>query len=213
MKVINSTIKMLAFSSRLIKFVNKKIASSKLKLNISEAPFVEISGVGCSGYFDPTKGLFVATGKSVAQWTPVLAHEFCHFLQWKESSKVWKDITFTVDKRTYDSTTVIDEWLGGKDFSKEVLDKAFDAVMKLELDCERRTVNLLRKLKAPINIKEYIQKANSYVLFYRECRKTRQWYDPLSPPYEQKQIWSKMPSTFRFKIEDIVYPQIKKASK
>jgi hypothetical protein len=201
MRKIKSTIELLTFSVKLLKLVSKKVASSKLKLTINEGPFVEpVPGVQCSGYFNPDDGPHVAIGKPTHQWVTVLAHEYCHFLQWKESAKVWKDVEFTIGNDTFDSSTVIDEWLGGKEFSKEVLDKAFNAIMKLELDCERRTVALLKKLKAPINIKEYIQKANSYILFYRECRRTRKWYDPLSPPYEQKEIWSKMPSTFKLDL-------------
>jgi hypothetical protein len=205
----DSIVKLLIFSSKLLKLVSKKVASTKTKLVINEGPFVEPApGVQCSGFFSPQEGLHIAIGKPISQWVTVLAHEYCHLLQWRKSAKVWKDVEFSIGKDSFDSSTVIDEWLGGKEFSEEVLDRAFDAIISLELDCERRTALLLKKLKAPIDIEEYTQKANSYVLFYRECRKTRKWYDPLSPPYEQKEIWSKMPSTFQYNIEDVVYPML-----
>jgi hypothetical protein len=68
--------------------------------------------------------------------------------------------------------------------------------MMIELDCERRTVELLRNLQAPIDLDEYTQKANAYVMSYVNVRKTRKWYDPLNPPYSDEALCAIMPKDF-----------------
>jgi hypothetical protein len=64
----------------------------------------------------------------------------------------------------------------------------------MELDCEKRSVAKIKQFKLPINIKEYIQKANAYIFFYRALSKTRKWTTKDKSPYTVEAVWKKMPS-------------------
>lgn len=73
----------------------------------------------------------------------------------------------------------------------------------VELDCEKRTIEKAKKYNLPVNIKEEIQKANSYILFYTFVKESRKWNTPGKAPYQIREVWSKMPDTF-----EIDYAQI-----
>jgi hypothetical protein len=75
----------------------------------------------------------------------------------------------------------------------------------VEVDCEKRTVEKIKKygLDSIINIDEYIQKSNAYVLFYLWMRKNRKWYTIGKEPYNIPDVVSVMPKTF-----DIDYTEL-----
>jgi hypothetical protein len=127
--------------------------------------------------------LVVAGGKK--EWLDVLVHESCHMDQYLEGYKYWK----CGDS----SLLIIDAWLTGKKKTHKELVKATKNVIMLELDCERRTVQKMKKYKIPFNASLYTQKANSYLFGYWATLRDRKWY-PF--PYEKKEIYSKMPKTF-----------------
>jgi len=58
------------------------------------------------------------------------------------------------------------KWLDGEDFSTRKINKVLRASQALEADNERITVQLIRKRKLPINIKNYIKEANAYIMFH-----------------------------------------------
>lgn len=156
-------------------------------------PYI-IGGFPCSGYFvdygKPTLG--VAMKKPVEEFIMVLCHESCHMDQWIEKSDAWNN-NFINGK---EAVEWIDEWCGGLELSDSELERAVIAARGVELDCERRTINKAIKYKLPINIKEEIQKANSYILFYTMIKDTRKWNVPGKAPYQIKEVWSQMPATF-----------------
>lgn len=69
-----------------------------------------------------------------------LIHEYCHFLQWKNQITVWKKY-----------------------------EKNKSLKLELEKDCEKKTVKLIKKLKLEneLNLKDYIQNANTILWFYK----------------------------------------------
>ena len=112
----------------------------------------------CHGLFDfdskDNPVLKVAMGnKTTEESFGILIHEYCHFLQWKEGSKVWKDF----EESNFSIDDVIKK---PKKYKKEIL-----ILIKLEADCERRAVNLIRKYGA-IDCIEYIQQANAVLYKY-----------------------------------------------
>lgn len=133
------------------------------------------------GYWDdldienPTFGC--AIGHPTEQWLQTFAHEYCHYLQWLEQDKIW------LDYRSVRSEDV-EKIFNNKAIEKWKLDQALDCSKMLELDCEKRTVALLNKYKIPINIPEYIQKANVYIHFYNHSKQYRQWYPLNKSPFK-----------------------------
>jgi hypothetical protein len=96
----------------------------------------------------------VAVGnKTNERWFGVLIHEYCHFLQWREQSKLWTDFE--------DSNFNIEEIINNpKKFKKEIL-----TLIRLEADCERRVVQLIRKYGL-FDEKEYAKEANAVLYKY-----------------------------------------------
>ncbi len=72
---------------------------------------------------------------------------------------------------------IFGDWLKGKRCLKKDAHDCIDILKNLELDCEKRSVEKILKYNLPIDIKEYIQKANCYVFFYNHMKKTRQWVE------------------------------------
>lgn len=107
--------------------------------------------------------LKVATGnKTSDQALGVLIHEYCHFLQWREGAKVWKEFeecNFSID----------DVIKSPKKFKSEIL-----LLIKLEAECERRVVKLVKKyeLFCP---KQYAKEANCILFKYAFLYKKGYW--------------------------------------
>ncbi len=155
-------------------------------------------GVRCNGFFydasdkpedDRVPVLAVATNSNTPQ---VLIHEYCHMQQYLESADVWLELGKGGE---------VWDWLMGKDYEDmECVDRSLIAYYKVEVDCERRSVELHQKWNTDQNIDEYIQKANAYTLFYFFMREHRQWYAPGREPYTLEEVWSQMPKDFTFDV-------------
>lgn len=152
---------------------------------------VECAGVPCSGFFDPElKLLSVATDRAMSDWTTTALHEFQHLRQWAEDCQEWRDF------ESVDAGSVLDVWVAGsEEFDPAHVKRAVSAVLNLELDCERRTIDFLSRYSLPISAEEYAQKANAYVLFYHEVHRSRRWYRPDLAPYRVERIWRRMPTS------------------
>jgi translation elongation factor EF-1beta len=93
----------------------------------------------------------------------------------------------------------IEKWLNGDDsVNMNNIDNEIRTSIIVEVDCEKRTVEKIKKygLDSIINIDEYIQKSNAYVLFYLWMRKNRKWYTIGKEPYNIPDVVSVMPKTF-----------------
>lgn len=113
----------------------------------------------CSGYFcDSDKALVVACGKPFKEWFEILIHEFCHLEQWKTDPR-WKKWTNACGKTW--------EWMAGDIImNKTQLRNVLDNMVELEKDCEMRAVEKIRKWDLPVNITQYVKKANVYLYSY-----------------------------------------------
>jgi hypothetical protein len=146
---------------------------------------VDQENIPCSGYFDEDT-LAVATKKEkMEDWLDVLVHESCHLDQLLEGPPVW-----IPDK---DSLFIVEDWIHGKNLNKKTLEKGFKNAIKLELDCEKRTVAKMLKYKIRFNKKQYIQRANSYLFAYTYAFINKAWYPK---PYEKPKIYNHMPTKF-----------------
>ena len=153
----------------------------------------------CAGLFkEEEKEILVATKVSDKNWFLSLIHEYCHFLQWRQDSKMWK-----AHERTWENTDpdTIDKWISKKiELSNYKRDKLFKAMIDVEYECEKMVVKLIDDWNLPIDKKEYIQQANTYLNYYRVMKYLRFWYLAKKPPYEMENIYKKMPTKFNTKI-------------
>jgi hypothetical protein len=166
---------------------------NNIKLVLSPEKGVQFSegGILCNGYFDDiTSTLACALGKDVSQWLVILLHESCHMDQWVEKVPEWTE-NVGMDN--------IEKWLNGDDsVNMNNIDNEIRTSIIVEVDCEKRTVEKIKKygLDSIINIDEYIQKSNAYVLFYLWMRKNRKWYTIGKEPYNITDVVNVMPKTF-----------------
>lgn len=136
--------------------------------------------VPCSGFFDsaseyPT--IVVATDKPNEDWLPILVHEYCHSTQWFEGCAAWT----ATDKAD-------DVWdrLQGKKI-RDVA-KKWAIHRDMEADNERRTIRLLKQLKAPVDIERYTRAANAYLHFYNLLTENNKWFGKCKGPYQVPEV-------------------------
>jgi len=121
----------------------------------------------CSGLFymdsndDPV--IKVAKGNlHEEEWFGVLLHEYCHFIQWRDDSKLWNrfcdyDVTYS---------QII---LKPQKYKKELA-----ALMELEIDCEKCATSIIKNNKL-FDYKNYVQTANAILYKYAMLYKYGKW--------------------------------------
>lgn len=140
-----------------------------------------------NGYFDEPPTFACAIGKPQKEWLLIFIHEYCHFCQWKEKEPKYLKVDKTKGMEDYDN------WLAYKaELSPQVVKKCTRVVQEMELDCEKRVVEIIQNYQLPFDIKDYIKKANSYILFYNMVLKHRKWCKKKSP-HEIQEIIDIMP--------------------
>jgi hypothetical protein len=146
---------------------------------------------GCGGYFtyDGKYGeLAVAMDKPLYKWITTFIHESCHMDQQFDKSIADKNVVWL------DACLMYFEWLGGtRQLNKAQVQKYMYLVIEMERDCEERAVKKIIKFNLPINIKEYIQQSNTYVLGYKLITEKRKWYNYI---YNAEEVWRTAPNTF-----------------
>ena len=105
-------------------------------------------------------------------WIGVLVHEYCHLLQCYNEEKVWQNFE--------DVTSEIEDGIIFKKSSEIQMPKRqrlnlAKAIIKLELDCEKKAVNLLKQLKTNIDYDYYIACANVILYKYIFWAETGKW--------------------------------------
>lgn len=183
----------------LVRLARAECKANGVKLYLGKGKSVRYSrGMNVNGFFDfdvkkpKQPKLVCATGRP--NWELVLVHELNHMRQWKEDCKVWQDYCATTGN-------MIDRAISGKKLDEKKLKKDTIATLLMEHDCEKRSHNTLKELKYPKNkLVEYVQKANSYALFYLYVAKYKKWYKIGREPYNSKVVWGKFPKTFDIDI-------------
>ena len=176
---------------RLIRDIKNRCQELNVTLVLTNKRHVRYPGFGkgIAGFFEehsktsPAKLVSTIKGK----WgLSTLLHESSHMDQWIEDHKSW------TQSNTEDG--IFDEWLHGKKFKKERIKKAASLIRSCELDCEKRTVEKLKKYKIGIGTKKYIKDANCYLFLYTFLLKSRKW--PKTLPMGIKEITDAMPDKF-----------------
>ena len=162
---------------------------SKRNIMVRFEPIKTINDDGeqYAGYFNEGEGeLVVATKMPMKNWFPTLVHEFAHFTQWKEKEPLFMKIN---NSRHLDGDMW--EWIKGKDIPMNRVEKSIRAYQSMEMDCEKRTIGLIKKYGLSIDIDDYTRSANVYVLFYTLMMKKRKWYS--NSPLQNEKLLSMMP--------------------
>lgn len=180
--------------SDVVDFINlelDKCRSHDIKITLPKVRGVFHDGVMCGGYFEENPLEFVvAVGRGPRIWFNTFVHESCHMDQWIEGSSIWNR---KINGK--DPLDLIDLWIANKlDLDDKTLTEAIDIALEIELDCEKRSVEKIKKYNLPIKIETYIKKSNAYVWSYRFLKETRDWNH--TALYEVPAVWRAMPKHF-----------------
>jgi hypothetical protein len=76
---------------------------------------------------------------------------------------------------------LIYDWLFlEKEASNRDIKRAFTLTRKLEHECEKMSVQLIRQFNLPIDTEQIQRKGNAYLCFYHAVEKHRQWKTKIS---------------------------------
>jgi hypothetical protein len=184
--------------NRFAQFIGKSLLKYHKKTRLSFYPTETLlqGKIESTGWAD-NKELRVATGGDASVWLGVFVHETCHIDQgdkrpeWVESCER--------------AVGIVDEWLGGKNSPKKTIKEAIDQVIELEWDCEHRSITKIKRNKLPVNIIEYSQMANAYILGYHWTLENRKW---CKKSYKNPNVWRSMPKTL-IPLSTALYPNKK----
>ena len=139
----------------------KELQNSSITVKLFESSTTDD---GCSGYFDDEKKLLaISTERPCKSFVEIFAHEYCHYIQWKNNTKIWQSSFTAID--------YLDPFYHGKNVSKSIR-----AIQRLERDCERRVLKLIEKNIVELNYEDYVRGANCYIAFHDIIELTRSWY-------------------------------------
>jgi hypothetical protein len=97
----------------------------------------------------------------------------------------------------------LDDWLVGLPI--ETIENDISLIRDMELDNEKRTVEVIKKWKLDIDLKLYIQKANAYIYFYNWVKYSKRWSKAGNSPYNNDRILAAMPNNFENDYSNIPY--------
>lgn len=184
------------------RFLEHVIEQCKLKnveLDLRKSKYLELSdNIKCGGYFDSDIPK-LACAMDHKESKTLLIHEYCHMTQWLDEIPLWNE--------SAESIELVDKWLGGEDV--ENIGKHVRISKDLELDNEKRAVQIMKDWDLEIDIEDYIRKSNAYVLFYLYLEKSRKWSVPGNSPYTNKRVLELMSSKFDMNY-DVLDPSIEK---
>ena len=207
-------LKLVTYNKNIDKFIRdlqRRCKKYKITFLMSGLDYVEWGDSKSNGFFDPEKNrMAISIGKPVDKWLNTLVHESCHFDQWVQRDHHW---TSMMQYEPDACTRLFNHWVyGEKKISKEVAIIMARIMRDLELDCERRTIEKIKKYNLPIDIKEYAKGAGAYVMFYNYIAKHKKWYKIGKEPYNNKKIRALMPTNLRGKY-DVLSPKLEKLYK
>jgi hypothetical protein len=182
-----------------VKYVRSHLAEYGMKLIIGRGKHVNTDGFRCSGYFDESGGTIAVARKS-NEFMQVLVHEYSHFLQYINNSKIYI--------KCYDASLIVDQWLKGKNYPLKKVKRAFFLVRAMERDCERRALKIIKDFNLKINSKMYAKRAHVYIYSHFLMEKTRKFDTYKRNPYYSKYVLKIMPSNMAVLSHKSIPPKI-----
>jgi hypothetical protein len=173
-------------ATEFIALVKDECKKHGIKCKLKNTSYVKLEGdIKCSGYFDET-GRELVVSMNRKDSLEILVHEYAHMTQWLENCEPWR--------KGLTSIIRLQSWLMGEDVLR--IRYHVKNCINLELDNEKRSVNIIKKYNLPVNITKYKQKANAYLYFYGYLIETRKWSKPSNSPYKNNVIVKAMPKRF-----------------
>jgi hypothetical protein len=170
-----------------LKKIKKHLEDEGFRLVKTNGYNVYLDGIPCSGFFDENKKILKVAGHN-SDWFSILVHEYCHFLQYINQTKYY---VIYETRCNYDFFLWINREIN---LNKKTIRKIIYYTIDMELECEKMTVNLIKKYNLPINIRKYIRGANAYLLFHNYVLKYRRWYK--TKPYHLEELENTMKPHF-----------------
>lgn len=171
-----------------VKFVKNHVSQNGVKLIIGRGKKVNANGFLCDGYFDEYEKV-IKVARQDPDFLQTLLHEYCHFLQWKHKTQIFK----YSDKYC----TIVERWLQGKQYPKKTVRRAFYWVRRMERECEQIAAKLIDKYDLPINKPQYIKNANCYIYAHYFMETERKYCAFTESPFRNRTVQKVMPSNFK----------------
>lgn len=151
---------------------SRKIArQNDIKIRISKAKYIHDadSDSKCIGYFDSEGGELASSNyNDFDVFIRNFVHESCHMDQFLKDKFLWEKCSPGYD--------IFFQWLEDKKIVKrEVLEEAVQDIIRLEKDCEIRSIAKINKYKLPIDVTDYIKRANAYLYGYLFFLEQKKW--------------------------------------
>ena len=150
-----------------------------------------------AGFFDPIKRQLVCATKGKFEgWFGVFIHESCHMDQFIENAKPWADLKLGKSFKEEDACDIFFQWLEGIPTCNKLVRQSCKKTLLMELDCEKRTAEKIKKHNLSINLERYIKSANVYILFYNFIKKHRIWHPRGRSPSKYQSLKNLVSSSF-----------------
>lgn len=161
-------------------------------VDFQAAANVTSGDLACSGFFDDSVPLLTMATRQVSNdWRLLFLHEYCHFTQWKEGKL-----------SVLDDIENLDDWYGEDcSYDYETAEHLTRVYQEIELDCEKRVIDILRRRKIRIDKKKYITSANAYIWLYQIALERKQWIE--AGAYTRPKIASYCPETWITDLGDV----------
>lgn len=179
--------------------IKAKCKKYGIEYKLVKSTNIRSNGSFISGYFD-SSNMKLASAAYNKLALEVLTHESCHLDQWAEGHKAFTGTDFQHQSHIIECHYLFDLWLNGIiELDSKLLDLMVERMMDCERDCEKRTVRKLQKYKLTdlVNIDEYCQKSNAYILGYRLIRANRKWFAKGKSPYMIPEVYEMFPKTIK----------------
>jgi hypothetical protein len=164
-----------------------------------------------SAYFvhEPIPTIAISSvGRTPTEVLLNLLHEDSHKDQWLEETAIWTDCF--VDGT--DVSALADLWANHHiELNSPQRKRVFDALFRLEMDAEIRTVEKIKKYKLDeyVDVNEYAKQAWAYCNSYKVTALCRKWLPANRPPYKIEEIVRSMPGIlYNHKFTDTVMDPI-----
>lgn len=162
---------------KFVAHVKRMCEKHHVTLITQNQPFYE-DGQLCGGYFSfDKKELAVSCVLNDYWFINLLVHEYSHMEQWLDNDPC----LHTMMRGGIDAGTLIGKWINGVNYKNSSIKQAINLTIELELNCEKRAVENIKKFELPIDIKQYAKQANTYLYFHRYMKKKRKWEFNKSP--------------------------------
>lgn len=142
----------------------------KLILEIDSEKIIPTNIEGCFDSID--KIIYITISKEFYSYdsevldyiVAIFTHEYCHFIQWKLNTLLWR-------QTKCDTQDILNsKQIGMYEF------QALKSIQKLERDCERRVLKLIKNKVLDLNYEWYLNEANSYIIYHDILAITKKWF-------------------------------------